>query len=206
VLTSRQNVAEINDPVVAHNGRLIVLQADNQQIAAYDLEKLGEPRALYTAQQKNTQMADVTACGDNRICFSETVGYEDETATVVALDVTGEGVVWRYPLGDIESLVPVGEAVIATDNEAQTTLIDDAGTKVWTSTGEAARLDGGNLLEFSAPLSRSAGDLGVSGRHLGDQAVPLGTFREIRTDTCAWNTSMVACVADKDFILQEFAG
>ncbi len=206
VLSSRQNVAEINDPVVAHNGRLIVLQADNQQIAAYDLEELGEPRALYTAQQKNTQMADVTACGDNRICFSETVGYEDETATVVALDVTGEGVVWRYPLGDIESLVPVGEAVIATDNNSQTTLIDDAGTKVWTSTGEAARLDGGNLLEFSAPLSRSAGDLGVSGRHLGDEAVPLGTFREIRTDTCAWNTSMVACVADKDFVLQEFAG
>ncbi len=206
VLTSRQNVAEINDPVVAHHGRLIVLQADNQQIAAYDLEKLGEPRALYTAQQKNTQMADVTACGDDRICFSETVGYENDTATVVALDVTGDGVVWRYPLGDIESLVPVGEAVIAGDNDSETTLIDSAGKKVWTSTGEAARLDGGNLLEFSAPLSRSAGDLGVSGRHLGDRAVPLGTFRDIRTDTCAWNTSMMACVADKDFVLHEFAG
>jgi outer membrane protein assembly factor BamB len=206
VLTSRQNVAEINDAVVAHNGRLLVLQADNQQIASYDLEKLGEPRALYTAQQKNTQMADVTACGDDRICFSETVGYENDTATVVALDVTGDGEVWRYPLGDVDSLVPVGEAVIATTTDSETTLISPAGQKVWTSTGEAARLDGGNLLEFSAPLSRSAGDLGVSGRHIGDQAVPLGTFRDIRTDTCAWSTSTVACVADKDFVLHEFTG
>ena len=74
-----------------------------------------------------------------------------------------------------------------------------------TTTGEAVRLDSGNLLEFSGPLADSPGDLGLAGRHLGDQAVPLGTVQKVRSSTCAWSTSALACVADKDFVLQTFA-
>ncbi|MET0422970.1 MAG: hypothetical protein ABW046_03795, partial [Actinoplanes sp.] len=71
---------------------------------------------------------------------------------------------------------------------------------------EAARLDGANLLEFSKPLSRSPSDPSLSGRHIGDDAVPLGSFLDVRSDTCAWSTSTLACVANEDFTLQEFAG
>jgi outer membrane protein assembly factor BamB len=206
VLTSRQNVADPDDEVVAHNGRLIVLQPDDQRIVSYQLERFGEPRVLYTAQAQNSQMKDVTPCGDDRVCFGEEVGYDGKTATVVALDVADGSTAWRYPLANTESLVPVGEAVLATTTAAEVTLINGGGKKVWTHTGEAARLDGGNLLEFSKPLSRSPSDPALAGRHLGDAAVPLGSFSDIRSDSCAWNTFMLACVAEKDFVLQTFAG
>jgi hypothetical protein len=190
--------------MVAHNGRLIVLQPDDQRVVSYDLKKLGEPRVLYTAQGQNARMKAVTPCGDDRVCFGEETGYDGKTDKVVALDVAGGKGLWQFPVADIDTLVPVGQAVVATSLAGQTTLIDDAGKQIWSRTGEAARLDGGNLLEFSKPLSRSPDNPAVAGRHLGDQAVPLGYLSDIRSDTCSWNTSSLACVADKDFVLQEF--
>ncbi|MFF5295517.1 Hsp70 family protein [Paractinoplanes globisporus] len=205
ILVTRQNVADPDDEVVAHNGRLIVLQPDDQRIVAYDLGKFGEPRVLYTTQQQHSQMKDVTPCGDDRVCFDEEVGYDGKSATVVALDVADGKQLWRYPLANTESIVPVGEALLVTTTTPDMTLLDPKGTKVWTHTGEAARLDAGNLLEFSQQLSRNAGETALYGRHLGDEAVPLGSFTDVRADTCAWDTSMLACVADKDFIIQRFA-
>lgn len=205
ILTSRQNVAEPDDEVVAHNGRLIVLQPDDQRIVSYDLDKFGEPRVLYTTQAQNSQMKDVTPCGDVRVCFDEEIGYDGKSATVVALDVADGKQLWRYPLANTETIVPVGEAVLVTTTTPDMTLLDSGGAKVWTHTGEAARLDAGNILEFSKPLSRSPGETALYGRHLGDEAVPLGSFDNVRADTCSWDTAMLACVADKDFVLQRFA-
>ena len=205
ILTSRQNVADPDDEAIAHHGRLIVLQPDNQQIVSYDLGKFGEPRVLYTAQAQNSQMKDLTPCGDDRVCFDESVGYDGKTATVVSLNVA-DGTGWRYPLANTETIVPVGEALLVTTTTPDMTLIDAKGTKVWTRTGEAARLDGGNILEFSKPLSGSPGDLTLFGQHLGDDPVPLGAFDQVRSDTCGWDTEALACVTDKDFIIQRFAG
>ncbi|NMO52090.1 PQQ-binding-like beta-propeller repeat protein [Actinoplanes sp. TBRC 11911] len=205
VETSRQNVADPDDEMVAHNGRLIVLQPQDQRIVSYDLTKLGEPRVLYTAQEQNARMKAVTPCGDDRVCFGEETGYDGKTDKVVALDVAGGKRLWQYPVADIDTLVPVGQAVVASSLAGQTTLIDDAGRQIWTRTGEAARLDGGNLLEFSKPLTRSPDNPAVAGRHLGDEAVPLGYLSDIRSDTCSWDTSIMACAADKDFVLQTFA-
>ncbi|GIF24125.1 hypothetical protein Ate02nite_68550 [Paractinoplanes tereljensis] len=208
ILTSRQNVAEPKDEVVAHNGRLIVLQPDDQRILSYRLDKLGEPKVVYTTQAADSQMKDVTPCGDDRVCFDEEISYDAKTTTVVALDVAAEDdtVVWRYKLANVSTIVPVGEAVLVTTTVPETTLIDGTGKRVWTHTGEAARLDGGNLLEFSKALSLSPSDPALTGRHLGDAAVPLGSLSDIRSDTCAWSTSMLACAAEKDFVLQQFAG
>ena len=205
ILTSRQNVADPSDEVVAHNGRLIVLQPDDQRIVSYDLKQMGEPRVLYTTQAQNSQMKDVTPCGDDRVCFDEEVGYDGKSATVVALDVAGGKQLWRYRLADTETIVPVGEALLVTTTKPEMTLLDAKGRKVWTHTGEAARLDGGNLLEFSKPLSPSPGETTLYGRHLGDEAVPLGALDDMRADTCSWDRAMLACVGDKDFELQRFA-
>jgi molecular chaperone HscA len=204
ILTSRYNVADPDNEVIAHNGRLIVLQPDNQQIVSYDLKKLGEPKVLYTTQAQNSQMKDLTPCGDDRVCFDEQVGYDSKSATVVALDVAGGKQLWRYPLADTETIVPVGEAVLASTGK-DLTLLDAKGAKIWTHTGEAARLDDGNLLEFSKPLTRSPEETALYGRHLGDEAVPLGSFDDIRADTCGWDKAMLACVGDKDFELLRFA-
>ncbi|MCU7727216.1 PQQ-binding-like beta-propeller repeat protein [Actinoplanes sp. KI2] len=205
ILTERQNVAESNDEVVAHNGRLIVLESGDQQIVSYDLKKFGEPKVLYTVQTPDTKMSDVTACGDDRVCFDEEVGYDGKSATVVALDVAEGKQLWRYRLSDVQKIVPVGEALLVTTTAPNTTLLDAKGGKVWTHTGEAARLDGGNLLEFSKPLSRSPEETALYGRHLGDEAVPLGSFDDVRADTCSWDRAMLACVGDTDFELLRFA-
>jgi outer membrane protein assembly factor BamB len=205
VVAERQNVADPDDEVVAHNGRLIVLQPSDQQIVSYDLKEFGEPKVLYTIQTANSRMKDVTPCGDDRICFDEEVGYDGKSATVVALDVAGGKQLWRYRLADTEAIVPVGEALLVTTTKPDMTLLDAKGGKVWTHTGEAARLDGGNLLEFSKPLNRSPEETALYGRHLGDDAVPLGSFTDIRADTCSWDKAMLACVGDKDFELLRFA-
>jgi molecular chaperone HscA len=206
VLASRQNVADPDDEAVAHNGRLIVLQPDDQRIVSYDLGQFGEPKVLYTTQAQNSQMKDVTPCGDDRVCFDEEVGYDGKSATVVSLDVAGGKQLWRYPLANVETIVGVGEAVLATTTTSEMSLINGGGKKIWTHTGEAARLDGGNLIEFSKPLSRSPDGPALTGRHVGDGPKPLGSFDDVRSDTCSWNTSTLACVAEKDFVIQKFAG
>jgi hypothetical protein len=46
----------------------------------------------------------------------------------------------------------------------------------------------------------------VSGQHLGDDVRPLGALSDVRTTSCSWDTAVLACVGDKDFVLQKFAG
>jgi outer membrane protein assembly factor BamB/actin-like ATPase involved in cell morphogenesis len=207
VLTSRQSVADTDDEIVAHNGRLIVRESEGaHRLVSYDLDKLGEPRVLYTAQGQDGRISSVIPCGDDRVCFVEAAGYDNKTATVTAVDAAKGGKIWQFPLAGADSLVPVGEAVLATTSSGETTLIDAAGKKVWTHTGRAARLDAGNLLEFSKQLYETPGDPSLAGQHLGDDAVQLGPLTDIRGLTCSWNTSVLACAGDKDFVLQRFAG
>jgi molecular chaperone HscA len=68
------------------------------------------------------------------------------------------------------------------------------------------RLDAGNTLQVSKALSASADDPALTGEHLGDKAVPLGALDGVRSSTCAWNTTHLACVAAEDFVVQRFAG
>ncbi|AGZ46472.1 Hsp70 family protein [Actinoplanes friuliensis] len=205
----RQNVGEPDDPIVAHNGRLIVAESgDSHRVVAYDLAKLAETRVVYTAPKSDTQFGHLTACGADRICFAERTGYDAKTAQVVAVDAAKEGELWRRAVPEVDSLVPVGEAVLATRNSSpvQTTLLDAKGKVSWTRGGVIARIDGGNTLQFSKALSTSADDPGLAGEHLGDKAVPLGSLADVRSSTCSWDTTHLACVADEDFVIQRFAG
>jgi outer membrane protein assembly factor BamB len=204
VVTQAPGVAATDDEVVAHDGRLIVRQSEGtQRIASYDLGKLGEPTVLYTAHDKNGHLSHLSPCGD-RICFVEDTNYDNKTDTVTAVDPGKGGRVWKTALAGVDGLVPVGSDLLV-DNSSQTTLLDKAGKTVWTSGGEAARLDGGNLLEFAKPLSSIADDPAVAGQHLGDQPVQLGPLNDVRSDTCSWNKTVIACAADKDFVILKFA-
>jgi hypothetical protein len=204
VKTGAPGVADTDDEVIANEGRLIVRQSEGaQRIVSYDLGRLGEPKVLYTAQNDNGHLSHLTPCG-KRICFVEDAGYDNKTDTVTAVDPEKGGRSWQKALADVDGLVPVGPALLV-DNSSQTTLLDDHGKTVWTSGGEAARLDGGNLLEFAKPLSSIADDPAVAGQHLGDQPVQLGPLNDVRPDTCSWNKTVIACAADKDFVVLQFA-
>jgi hypothetical protein len=149
----------------------------------------------------------LTPCGADRICLVETKGYDAKSAQVVAIDADKGGVAWRRPLADVDGLVPVGKAVLASLNTSpvRVSLLDADGEVSWTRDGVAGRLDSGNTLQFSKALSASADDPGLAGEHLGDSPVPLGSLPDLRSATCAWDTTHLACVAAEDFTVQRFA-
>ncbi|XVV12343.1 Hsp70 family protein [Actinoplanes sp. CA-131856] len=206
VIASRQSVADPDDEVVAHNGRLIVREdEDADRIVTYQLDKLGEPDVTYTAGGTTARLSGLIPCGDDRACAIEGTGYGDENATVVALDLAEGGKLWERKVPKAETLVPVGEAVLARSTAPETTLVDATGKQIWTGKADAVRLDAANVLEFSKPLVGYVDDPAVAGRHLGDDPVQLGPLQGVRTSSCAWNTSLLACVADKDFVVTRFA-
>jgi molecular chaperone HscA len=204
----RPSVAQTGDKIIAHNGRLIVAESANgRRLFAYDLDKL-EPKVLYTPPTADARIDHLTPCGADRICLVETTGYDGQTAQVLAIDAAKGGVVWRRGVADVDGIVPVGQAVLATRNTSpvQVSLLDAKGRVSWTRGGVVGRLDGGNTLQFNRALSASADDPALAGEHLGDAAVPLGSLAGVRSSTCAWDTSHLACVADEDYIVERFAG
>jgi hypothetical protein len=206
---ARQSVADPDDEVVAHNGRLIVRESvDAHRIVAYDLEQLGEPRFLYSAPNSDTRIEQLTPCGDDRICWVETTGFDAGTTRVAGLNAADGGTPWYRAVAETESLVPVGDSVLAAQDASPSTvtLLDPDGAVAWTHRGVAGRLDAGNVLLFSTALSTSPHDPSLAGRHLGDEQQELGPLRGVRSQTCSWNTSVIACVADEDFLLQRFTG
>jgi hypothetical protein len=116
--------------------------------------------------------------------------------------------VWDRGLPDVDSLVPVGDHLLAGQSTPapRVSLLDAGGDPVWNVEGRAARLDGGNLLRFNTALSTTPENPALFGEHLGDEAEPLGALSDVRSQTCSWNTSVIACVADENFIVQRFAG
>ena len=209
VLTTINGVADPDDEVVAHNGRLIVAESDTvRRIVEYDLAKSGLPKVLYTAPSEAVRFKHLTACGPDRVCFVTTTDYDEKTAQIMAVDAVKGGTLWHSALAGVQTLVPVGDSVLARQDSpvAQVSLLDGAGKLAWTRTGEVARLDAGNVLLFSKDLTSGLSDPSLSGRHLGDEEEQLGPLKDVRTSTCSWDTAVIACAAEKDFQIQKFAG
>ncbi len=209
VVPSRQGSAGPDGEKIAHNGRFVVVEGNgtSERIVTYDLAEPGEPDVLYSAPA-NSRMTDLTACGPERVCWVETTGYDSEQTRVKSVNAAEGGGVWERALRGVVSLVPVGDHVLAAQNTSppRVSLLDARGEQVWNLEGRAARLDGGNLLRFNKGLSTTPDDPTLFGEHLGDEAEPLGALSDVRSQTCSWNTSVIACVAGENFVLQRFAG
>ncbi|AEV88891.1 Synaptojanin-2 [Actinoplanes sp. SE50] len=204
---TRSNVAYSSDKMVAHHGRLFVEESATDRLVAYDLKNFdtAEPAVLHTARN-GAEVTDLTPCGDDRICFVETAGYQRDKAEAVAYDLTAHKETWRRPAPQAETLVPVGDAVLVTTGKS-TTLLGADGKAQWTDEpGDAVRLDAGNVLRFSDTLSPSVDDRILTGVHLGDQPALIGRLRDVRSSTCSWNRSVIACAGDKDYLIARFAG
>ncbi|MGK5679541.1 Hsp70 family protein [Actinoplanes sp. URMC 104] len=206
VKVDRPNVASTNDEVVAHNGRLIVRESEGaHRVVAYGLDKLDGVDIVYSAPSSTARLTALTACGDDRVCLVQGTGYADDKAQVVAVDVADGKRLWQAEAPGATDLTPVGEAVLAVSSSG-TRLLDADGHEVWSHEAAAARIDAGNVLEFSKPLAGYADDPALAGRHLGDEPVQLGPLSDVQTDTCSWNTAWLACAGKEDFVLVEFAG
>ncbi|MFD6696608.1 Hsp70 family protein [Micromonospora aurantiaca (nom. illeg.)] len=207
ILKDRGNVAGLDDPVAARDDRLYV--AENERglrLLAYDLGGLGTPGVLYEAPEQGGRVKDLVTCGERRVCLLETPGSgADDTRVVAATE--GEGT-RQWPAPRAESLVPVGEHVLAgRDSPDAVTLFAPDGTAVLRDRdGTAVRLDAGNLLIFSEAPSAYEDDRVLAGTAVDGKPVEMGQLKQIRSESCSWNTEMLVCGAEKEFRLYRFAG
>ncbi|MEU7996237.1 hsp70 family protein [Micromonospora sp. NPDC049060] len=219
VVRTRAGVADHDDLVVAHEDRLYVARDDaGYQLLAYDLTSDAQPKVLYTAEDDKRRPEALVPCGERRACLLEVTGGDDETTEVVA--ATEEKVSrWKAPRAT--RLVPLGEHLLArrTSPESAGTLFGPDGRAVLADRGGVAvRLDAGNLLLLADPPSSVEDDRSVAGLSVGSgEVAELGQLADVRSDTCSWNTSVIACGAGRQsgdagaespygFVLYRFAG
>ncbi|MFE9954019.1 Hsp70 family protein [Micromonospora sp. NPDC005299] len=198
-------VAEPDDLAAAHEDRLYVA-GDDGRLLAYDLGKQAQPSVLYTAEDDDRRAKALAPCGEHRACLLEVTGSDDQTAVVVAAQ-EGQGVK-RWAAPGMTELAPVGERVLARRiyPEPAATLFAADGTRVLDDEdGVAVRVDAGNLLLFADPLGSSVDDRSVAGVGAGSgKLVQLGELKDVRGDSCSWNTQVIACGSEDDFVIHRF--
>ncbi|MEU2615715.1 Hsp70 family protein [Micromonospora sp. NPDC007271] len=204
-LRRQTNVVRPDDLVVAHEDRLYVVD-DNRLLLAYDLGSLAKPSVLYRFPDDRHRAKALVPCGEHRACLLEVADADEQTAKVVAA-TEGKGAE-RWDAPGMNELIPIGTRVLArrTYPEPAATLFRPDGQRVLDDEeGVAVRVDAGNLLLFTDRLSSSEGDRSVSGVGAGSgRVVPLGNLKDVRSESCSWNTEIIACGSAKDFVLYRF--
>ncbi|MGN9802630.1 Hsp70 family protein [Micromonospora sp. L32] len=209
VLRSRPNVADVDDLVVAHADRLYVTEDERgYRLLGYDLASLGEPDVLHTAPDDGRRPQSLVACGEHRACLLEVPDGETANTEVVAA-TEGKGS-RHWPAPEADGLVPVGEHLLARRDSPQyaVTLFDADGRAVLPDRdGVAVRLDAGNVLVFAEPPSTAEDDRSLAGMAVGGKSpFEMGELKDVRSESCSWNASVIACGREKDFVLYRFAG
>ncbi|MFF4874736.1 Hsp70 family protein [Micromonospora sp. NPDC000668] len=208
VLRQWGSVADLDDLVVAHEDRLYVAANEGgYQLLAYDLGSDAEPVVLYRAGNDQNRPKELVACGERRACLLEVPNSDAERTEVVAATEGKQAIHWSAP--GVTDLVPLGTRLLAQRDspESTVTLFDAAGKPVLRDRrGVAARLDEGNLLVFAKAPSTVADNRVLAGVWAKSGEVDeLGELQEVRSASCSWNTRVIACGADKDFVLYSFA-
>ncbi|MCG5455418.1 Hsp70 family protein [Micromonospora sp. PSH03] len=207
VLRQWGSVADLDDLVVAHEDRLYVAANEGgYQLLAYDLGSDAEPVVLHRSGNDEYRPKELVACGERRACLLQ-VPDNDVARTEVVAATEGERMIkWSAP--GVTGLVPLGEQVLAQRElpEPSVTVFDAAGKPVLRDRGGVAvRLDAGNLLVFAKAPSMVADNRVLAGVWAESGEVDeLGELKDVRSSSCSWNTHVIACGADKDFVVYRF--
>ncbi|MCW3815702.1 Hsp70 family protein [Micromonospora sp. DR5-3] len=208
ILRSRGNVANVDDLVAARDDQLYVTEdSHGYRLLAYNLGKLGGPAVLYTAPDERRRAKALVTCGEHRACLLEVPDSGAGGTEVVAVTEGKATRHWSAPEAD--GLVPLDEHLVAWRDSPQAafTLFDPEGTAVLRDRdGVAGRIDGGNLLLFAETPSSAADDRSVAGMSVSDAPDEMGLLKDVRSESCSWNAEVLACGAEKDFVLYRFAG
>ncbi|MCO1594772.1 Hsp70 family protein [Micromonospora sp. RHAY321] len=208
VLREWGSVADLDDLLVAHEDRLYVAANDGgYQLLAYDLGSDAEPVVLYRAGDDQRRPKELVACGKRRACLLE-VPDSDAARTEVVAATEGERPS-RWPAPGVTRLVPLGEQLLGQREypEPTVSLFDASGKTVLRDRrGVAARLDEGNVLVFAKAPSTVADNRVLAGVWAESGEVDeLGELQDVRSASCSWNTRVIACGAEKDFVVYRFA-
>ncbi|GAA4730422.1 Hsp70 family protein [Phytohabitans rumicis] len=209
VLKSRNNVADLDDQVMAYNGWLVVASDDagGYRLSGYDLDSLGDPKSLYTAPDPDRDLDLLAMCGELRLCLLDSGGSGAESTNVVAVDLDKGGQLWRKPAPKAEILIHFGDqvAVRSVSGEYRSRILDPSGNELLSREGAVARIDGGNLL-FLDSSTESVGDYGVAGLHAGaKEPDEMGNLNDVRSSGCKWNAKYIVCPGEYDFMIGQFA-
>lgn len=195
VLNQAPNVAETSDDTMVYGGRLYVASDERgYQLLSYDIDDLtGLPQTHYRAGTE--QRLDVLEpCGPARVCLLE---YESSSSTeteLVVVDTVDGGELWRQPVPDAGTVLPVGTWVLVTGQSRPVVGFDPNGTEVLNRPGVAARIDSGNLLVFADSLGSSEQDVSVAGVAVeGERPVELGQLTDVVGEQCAWSGVYITC-------------
>ncbi|MEV0004140.1 Hsp70 family protein [Micromonospora sp. NPDC050980] len=208
VLRSRGNVADLDDPVAARDDRLYVAESDRGlRLVSYDLGSLGTPDVRYEATARDSRVKALVTCGKHRACLLEVPGAgADGTQVVVATEGEGSR---RWAAPQATRLVPLGEHLLAQrtlPRDSVTVFAPDGEPVLRGRDGVAVRLDAGNLLLFDKEPSGYEDDRVLAGFAVDGKPVEMGQVKQIRSESCSWNTEMLVCGAEKEFRLYRFAG
>ncbi|MGC4782482.1 Hsp70 family protein [Micromonospora zamorensis] len=208
VLRRWGSVADLDDLVVAHEDRLYVAGNDGgYQLLSYDLGSDAAPVVLHRAGNDDYRPKGLVACGERRACLLQ-VPNNDAARTEVVAATEGEPAI-RWSAPGVTDLVPLGERLLAQREypDPTVTLFDAAGKPVLSDRGGVAvRLDEGNLLVFAKAPSVVADNRVLAGVWAESGEVDeLGELKDVRSASCSWNTHVIACGAEKDFVLYRFA-
>ncbi|MBF9134146.1 Hsp70 family protein [Plantactinospora sp. S1510] len=214
VLKTREKAADTKDFVLAYDGQLFVASpTDGYGLARYDLATLGAPTNVYSAPDKSRRPQALEPCGKHQVCLLEGAGSDKESTELVAVRTDdradNQEAAWRRRVPQAEHLVPVGENAlvrIGTSSES-VKLFDPDGRNILTREGVAVRVNGGNLLAFDAELTPYRDDASIAGVNVGSaKATELGQLKGIIPTSCSWNTSVIVCGTESEFLFARFGG
>ena len=205
---SGASVADLDELVVAHEDRLYVAANEGgYQLLAYDLGSDAEPVVLHRSGNDEYRPKELVACGaaSGRACCR--CPRTTWRAPRWWRPPRASGMIsWSAP--GVTGLVPLGEQVLAQPESPEpiVTVFDAAGKPVLRDRGGVAvRLDGGNLLVFAKAPSLVADNRVLAGVWAESGEVDeLGELKDVRSSSCSWNTHVIACGAEKDFVLYRF--
>jgi outer membrane protein assembly factor BamB len=206
ITSTRTNVADKDDPAYAYDGRFVV--ATDAGVFSYDLDSTGQPAQIYTPADDEHVVTVIAPCGDGRVCLLETTSFDATTTELVAVDADKGGALWREKAAGMERLVPVGDHVLVSGDSPDyvVSLFDPAGKVVHTQLGVGMRVNGGSVLLLSKYLTPSVGDPSVAGLDVGaKEPTQLGPLTGVRTDSCSFDTEVIACAGETAFLVRRFA-
>ena len=208
-LGNRDNVGDPDDIYLAHGDQLYVATKDaGYRIDAYDLRKMGEPRAVYTVADPRRRLLSLAPCGTDRICALDQAGSDDKSVELVTINTADGGEAPRQKAPAGERVVAVGDRALVSsqDSAAVVRIFDPAGKELVNREGSGVRVNAGSVLVFADQPATYPQDVNLTG--LGAQTgtrTELGVLKDVRSAACAWNESLIACPQETTFVIWRFA-
>src|SRR5262249_16947060 len=97
----------------ASAGKYYVGWGSPYQIQAYDLNRQDEPQTIYSSPDSKRALVTIAPCGAGRMCALDEASDNNSTE-VVAFDVDAHRQLWRKPAAGTDTLVSLGDQVLAT--------------------------------------------------------------------------------------------